>query len=396
MRVLVVTHNYPRFPGDPAGAFVRRLAVAAARAGVSVEVVCPWAPGTPTGPENDDGVAVRRFRYPGDRRGGLAYTGDLHRQAARSPLVAARLPFFLRRFAQAVRRAARDLAPDLVHAHWWIPGGWLASRTGRPYVVTCHGSDVRLLERWPLLRPVGRRVFARAGAVTTVSAFLAAGIARRARDPGRSVIVAPMPVDVDLFAGGRAVPKADPPRLLYAGNLLPSKGVDLLIRALARLRARGVACRARILGEGPSEAELRAIARQEGVADLVDWSRFVGQDAMPAEYGSATVTVLPTRGGAEGLGLTLVEALLAGSAVVGSAVGGIPEVVRDGETGLLFADGDVAQLTGALAGLLADRELRERLTAEGCRRMAARYGPAGAAQRFLALYHAVADRRPGG
>jgi glycosyltransferase involved in cell wall biosynthesis len=396
MRALVVTHNYPRFPGDPAGAFVRRLALGVCQAGAQVTVVCPWAPGAPSTPHEDEGVVVRRFRYPGDERSPVAYTGDLHRRAARSPGVALRLPFFVRRFGQAVRDAVRDFAPTVVHAHWWIPGGWLASRTGRPYLVTCHGSDVRLLERWPPLRPVGRRVFARAGRLTTVSAFLAADVSRFARGTAGPVVVTPMPVDLDLFARGRSVPKTVPPRVLYAGNLVPSKGVDLLIRALGRLRARQVAARVRIVGEGPAEADLRAAARREGVGDAVEWSCFVPHEAMPAEYGAATVTVLPTRGRAEGLGLTLVEALLAGGAVVGSAVGGIPEVVQDGETGLLFADGDVEGLANALARMLTDPALRERLAAEGCRRVTARYAPPAAAQRFLNLYHDIADRRPSG
>jgi glycosyltransferase involved in cell wall biosynthesis len=203
-----------------------------------------------------------------------------------------------------------------------------------------------------------------------------------------------MPVDLDLFARGRSTSKASPPRILYAGNLVPSKGVDLLISALGRLRARGVAARLRILGEGPAEADLRALARREAVDDLVEWSRFVPQDAMTAEYGAATVTALPTRGRAEGLGLSLVEALLAGSAVVGSRVGGIPEVVQDGETGLLFGDGDVEGLAGALARLIQDHALRDRLSAEGLRRVKDRYAPDSAARRFLDLYDDIAGRRP--
>jgi glycosyltransferase involved in cell wall biosynthesis len=394
MRVLVVTHNYPRFAGDPAGAFVRRLAVAAAREGATVAVVCPWAPVAASAADDDPGVEVRRFRYPGDARSAVAYTGDLHRRAVRSPLVALQLPFFLRRFGRAVRQAVRDLAPDVIHAHWWIPGGWLASRATKPYLVTCHGSDVRLLERWPPLRTLGRGVLSRAAGITTVSEFLAAEVRDYAGERGAPVTVAPMPVDLDLFARGRSTAKASPPRILYAGNLVPSKGVDLLVRAIARLRARGVPARLRILGEGPAEADVRALARRQGVDDLVEWSRFVAQDVMPAEYGAATVTVLTTRGRAEGLGLALVEALLAGSAVVGSRVGGIPEVVQDGETGLLFDDGDIDGLAAALERLMKDAALRERLSAEGYRRVRARYAPDSAARRFLDLYHDIAGRRP--
>lgn len=392
VRVLIATHNYPRFAGDPAGAFVHRLATAAARDGAEVMVVCPAAPGTPL-QEDAGGVMVRRFAYPGGRSLGIAYTGDLHRRATRRPAVALALPFFLRAFGRAVRRATAETRPDVIHAHWWIPAGWQAARAGRPYLITCHGSDIRLLDQWKPLRLIARPVFAGAGAVTTVSAFLADDVARLTGRPRDQIVVAPMPVDVDLFAQGRGTPKADPPRVLYAGNLVPSKGVNLLLAALRRLRERGVGCRLRILGEGPAERGLHDLAGQLAVARDVEWSPFVPQSEMPREYGASTVTALPTRGRHEGLGLTLVEALLAGSAVVGSAVGGIPEVVEDGVTGLLFRDGDVEGLAGALERLVRDPSLRARLIAAGQARMAAQFGWDVAARRFLSIYDDVAARQ---
>jgi glycosyltransferase involved in cell wall biosynthesis len=111
---------------------------------------------------------------------------------------------------------------------------------------------------------------------------------------------------------------------------------------------------------------------------------------MPAEYGASTIAVLPSRGQAEGLGLTLVEALLAGCAVVGTPAGGIPEVVRDGVTGLIALDGDAGDLAEKLARLLLDPDLRERLTQAGRRMALATYATDAAARRFLDLYDAVA------
>jgi glycosyltransferase involved in cell wall biosynthesis len=115
---------------------------------------------------------------------------------------------------------------------------------------------------------------------------------------------------------------------------------------------------------------------------------------MPAEYGASTVTVLPSRGQAEGLGLTLVEALLAGSAVVATPAGGIPEVVQDGETGLLARDGDPEDLADKIARLLDDPALRDRLIATGSARVRETYSAAATARRFLALYDAIAARQP--
>ena len=390
MRLLLLTHNYPRFAGDPAGAFVARLAAGAARAGHEVLVLAPHAPGTPL-LEDANGVRLERVRYAPDALERVGYRGDLHRTTA--PLIALGAPVMLGALRLAFGRAVRRFRPDVVHAHWWMPGGWIASSATVPFVVTCHGSDVRLLDRSSLARAAAARVFRRASAVTTVSGFLARDLAAALPFLEGSVRVAPMPVDTDFFARGRGVAKAAPPRILYAGNLLESKGVADLVDAYGELRARGVACRLKLLGEGPALASLRSQSERRGIADDIDWSRFVPQDAMPAEYGAATVSVLATRGKEEGLGLSLVEALLAGCAVVGTRAGGIPEVVEDGETGLLASGGDAASIADAIARLLSDAPLRARLTEEGAERARRTWSVAAATARFLSIYDDVRQHR---
>jgi len=389
MRVLVVTHNYPRFPGDPAGAFVARLARAAQEQGNDVRVVAPHAPGL-VDEQCDDGVQVRRFRYAPDALERVGYTGELHRRALVSPVLALGLAPFLVGFRRAIMRELRTFRPALVHAHWWLPGGWLTPRHAVPYIVTCHGSDVRLLDRAPFRR-LARPVFTHASAVTTVSRFLASDIHRAFPTLATRIEVAPMPVDIEHFASGATARRAQPPRILYAGNLLESKGVAVLIQAFHRLRQRGIACQLRVLGEGPAEPTLHALARRLGIFDEIQWSPFLPQSAMPAEYGASTVTVLPTLGQAEGLGLTLVEALLTGCAVVGTPAGGIPEVVVHEQTGLLARGGDAEDLAAQIERLLTDDVLRARLVREGQARVRATYAPAHAAERFLDLYRDVAS-----
>jgi glycosyltransferase involved in cell wall biosynthesis len=393
MRILTVTHNYPRFVGDPAGAFVARVAQGVAAQGHQVEVIAPHAPGAATD-ERVGNLRVRRFRYGPDPFERVAYTGDLHQGTLFSPLAALAFPGFLLAFGRAVRAAARRFEPDLIHAHWWVPGGWFARRCGVPYVITCHGSDIRLLERGELVRKAAGGVFRRAARVTTVSNFLARDIARLLPGVGANVVVTPMPVDVASFQRGSRIAKALPPRILYAGNLVRSKGIDVLLQAVAELGRRGVDYQLKLLGQGPAQGELEAQARALGVAPYVTWSRFIPQSEMPAEYGASTVTVLPTRGTAEGLGLTLVEALLAGSAVVGTPAGGIPEVILHEQTGLIARDGDPVDLAAQIHRLLTDQSLRERLTAAGKERVLRIYSPEAAIGRFLEIYDAVAHDQP--
>ena len=310
--------------------------------------------------------------------------------ALRSP----RLPFPGSCWLSRTRReAGRGFRPDVIHAHWWLPGGWFASRGKIPYLITCHGSDIRLLERGALMRRLAMQALRGAAEVTTVSNFLAGDIRRMLPSLEREVQVTPMPVDVAGFLGGARAVKVEPSRILYAGNLVPSKGVDVLLRAVAELGRREVPCRLKVLGNGPAKADLEALARELGIAPRVTWSPFVPQSQMAAEYGASTVTVLPSRGNAEGLGLTLVEALLAGSAVVGTPAGGIPEVVLNERTGLLARDGDAEDLARQIQRLLADAPLRERLTEAGKEHVLKTHSSDVAIGRFLEIYNAVADNQ---
>jgi len=391
--VLVASHNYPRFAGDPAGTYVRRLALGLAARGHQVRVVAPHAPGTAVA-ETEAGVCVERFRYAPERLERIGYRGEARARRLLLTPGALVLPAYLLAFRHALRAAGARFRPDVLHAHWWLPAGWLAASAGPPLIVTSHGSDVRLLEQSAWLRGVARGVARRAARWTAASRFLARDIERQLGLASGAVAVTPMPVDVTLFEQGAGTARAVPPRVLYAGNLVPSKGVDVLLAAIAILRDQGVSCTLRILGEGPARADLEARITSLRLTDRVTLDRFVPQPAMPAEYGAATVTVLPTRGRAEGLGLTLVEALLAGSAVVGTPAGGIPEVIEHDVTGLLVPDGDAAGLARALARLLGDAALRARLVEAGRGRVRRSYALEPAVDRFLELFHAAQRDRP--
>ena len=392
LRILTVTHNYPRFPGDRAGAFVARIAEGAAARGYRVEVIAPHAPGIARD-EVTGGVRVRRFRYAPDGWERVAYTGSLHQSTLLSPRAALAFPGFLLAFARAFGAAVRNFEPDVVHAHWWVPGGWFASRGRVPYLITCHGSDVRLLERGDLIRRIALPAFRGAARVTSVSRFLATDIRRMLPGLQTEVLVTPMPVDPTDFLEGARATKLEPPRILFAGNLVPSKGVDVLLRAVAELQRRGIACQLKILGEGPLKAELENLARTLSITSRVTWVSFVPQGQMGAEYGASAVTVLPSRGQAEGLGLTLVEALLAGCAVVGTPAGGIPEVVLHKKTGLIARDGDAEDLATQIQLLLTDAPLRERLTRAGKEHVLQTYSPDATIGRFLEIYGSVADQQ---
>ena len=393
MRILVATHNFPRFAGDHAGSFVARLCEGLAGRGHSVLVVAPHAPGIPRA-ETMRGVHVQRFRYAPDALERVAYRGDLHRRSAFDPAAVMGVPALLLAYARAVRHEVRRFAPDVVHAHWWFPGGAFAVRSGASTVITCHGSDVRLLDRGGPVRAAGRATLRRAAAVTCASAFLTRDVEQAVPELAGSVRTIYMPLETGPFDAARGTQRAEPPTILFVGNLVPSKGTAVLIEAFAKLRSEGIDCRLRIVGDGPERHALEALAARLGVSAGVAWAGFVPHDRIANEHARATIVVLPSRANAEGLGLVLAEALLAGTAVVGSPAGGIPEVVVDEETGLIARDGDAAHLAAQLRRLLGDPLLRERLAAAGAARARRLFSADAATTAFDAVFTSVRNRTP--
>ena len=254
-----------------------------------------------------------------------------------------------------VRRLLRRLDVDVVNAHAPVPGlaDLAAYRSPAPVVLTYHaGSLVKGGHPVdPVLRAYERhllpRVFARCRALIAVSPV------SLAHATGRAHLVPPG-VDTDLFS------PPDPgatraPRVLYVGRVERTsrwKGLQVLVDALPRLRQLVPDVRLEVVGDGDDVESLQKQAAERGVADLVDWRGRVEHDALPAYYRRVGVTVLPSLTEAESFGMALAEAIACGCPVVGSAVGGIPFVVRDGEDGLLVPPGDADALAEALAAVL--------------------------------------------
>lgn len=387
MRVLFLAHSFPRHEGDAAGSFLLRLATALAAEGVSVQVVAPAAAGLPAS-ERFDGIRVERFRYAPRRYERLAYTGNMAQEvrdhwAARVAL----LGFLGSEFVSAVRNGRR-FQPDLVHAHWAFPGGlvgtWVAALADVPLVTTMHGTDVRLARGASAARPVFRHVVKRSAALTTVSRWLADEVNQLV--PSAHPTVAPMPVDTEAFTpGGDRLPD----RLLFVGRLNAQKGLEHLIAALARMR---IPATLDVVGDGPDRSRLERRTEELGVAGRVRWRGVLPQHELPRFYRRACALVVPSI--EEGLGLVAVEAQLCATPVVASASGGLPDVVRDGLTGVLVPPADPDALAAALDALLTEPERARALGEAGRMHALATFAPESVARRYATLYRAVIAAQP--
>ncbi len=380
MNVLFFTHSFPRDDGDAAGSFILRLARALAGEGVNVRVVAPGASGL-TAHESLDGVAVDRFRYAPRRFETLAYGGNMAEQVRDSWSAKVTLVGFLGAEFQAGVHANREFQPQVVHAHWWFPNGlaatWVARMAGVPLVTTLHGTDVRMARNISMSRPAFRHVLQHSATVTAVSRWLA--------DEAQSIVsirpptVAPMPVATELFTP--APPGSRAKRLLVVGRLMPQKGIDVLLDALALLPGDvGLD----IVGDGPDRARLEARAAALGSNERIVFHGAVKQFALPPFYQRALALVVPSVD--EGLGLVAVEAQLCETPVIAFDSGGLPDVVQHDRTGLLVKERTPAALAAAVRGLLDRDDHGAALGGAGRLHALATFAPESVARKYADIY----------
>ncbi|MBM4188190.1 MAG: glycosyltransferase family 4 protein [Gemmatimonadetes bacterium] len=380
MRVVFLTHNYPRQSGDLAGGFLHPLALALRDRGHDIRVVAPSDAGR-GGTDYLDGIPVRRVRYASAAGEHFAYTGRMA-EATASPAGWLALLRLLRGFRQATRMEAADGGDAVVHAHWWFPAG-LAAPPELPTVVTLHGTDGRLLAgrtaRW-----LARRAMAPSRLVTAVSRSVAAAAASATGRPLGSIPVQPMPLrvaSVSRSRGGGGV--------VVVARLTAQKRVHLAIEAHQRLRLTRPDLKLTIVGDGPERARLEQLARRLGTSQAITWTGTVAPADVPGVMANADVAVLPAE--AEGLGLSAVEALVGGVPVVACRDGGgVLDIMAEPGAGRV-SDPDPVAIAAAVDDLLSTPAGRDRAATAGSAWLE-RLAPAAVAERFERWYEQVRRR----
>jgi glycosyltransferase involved in cell wall biosynthesis len=352
MRVLVVPRDFPSAHEPQAGIFVLRQIQALQALGHTVSVLrfVPKAP--PFSPKwRAYGRVPERYSLEGV---------TVHTMRVVVPPQMLGLGLVRAQVAPALRSEIRAFAAELVHVHCVLPTAALARGTDVPMILTAHGSDA-YVEPWRRsdLREEARAALARAASVVAVSGFVKQSVAALGR-PDAAVIF--NGADERVFspkarALARTALSIDPRRhvVAFAGNLLKAKGIYDLADALGSLSA--LRPLALFAGDGPEIAGLRERLGSLGVDHRLLGR--VSQHELATLLGASDVFAFPSH--AEGLPGAVCEAMLSGRAVVASAVGGIPEIVKDGETGLLVPKADPAALANAIGRILGDDARRGEL-----------------------------------
>jgi len=398
-RVLFLTSNFPRWKGDQTTPFIINLADDLVRMGWSVDVLAPHAPGAAVRERIGD-IDVYRFRYlfP-ESQETVCYSGGALANLRKNPVNYLKLPFLV--FAELFALLAHVLREryDVVHTHWILPQGFcgavVRSVTKVPHVLSVHGSDVFAL---------GGRIVSkfksfslrRCDAITVNSTATEEAV-RRCVD-GQTLSRIPMGVDVpdmeafapsakeirDMYRGNSDVV------MLFVGRLVREKGVDDFISAAQMILAEGIGVTALLIGEGPERMALEAEAKELGVSANVHFLGWIEHKELPAYMAAADVLVGPSM--IEGQGLVFAEALMAGVPVVATNIGGITDIVIDGETGLLVEPGNPEQIRSAVMRLRSEPGLKERVVASGRRHAEKQYTREATATAFSGLYEEVINR----
>ena len=270
-------------------------------------------------------------------------------------------------FRESVRptfeRTLAEFRPDLVYAPWAYPDGWaavqLGHRAGLPVVIKVHGSDILRLSVHPQRSRGTIEALRQADGIVAVSRDLEEKVAALGADPARVTVICDG-IDSELFHPG---PKDEArsrlaselelqgPVVLYIGNLLPVKGLEILINAFSRLERQEVAFTGILIGQGSLHSRLQSQVARLGLRGRVKLLGPRPHHELPDWYRAADLVVLPSY--SEGMPVVLLEAAACGTPFVASRVGGIPEIAHLGNCRLVTA-GDVAELAKAIQAVLTN------------------------------------------
>lgn len=376
MRVLTLTPFYPTASDDALGCFVAEPIRALAESEVEscVVAVRPFYKDRPA----PNGHPAQWVRYPAIPGGaGLASSGV----------------FLYTTLLSRVRQLHQSRRIDLIHAHAALPCGHAAMLLSRqlsiPFVVTVHGLDTFFdtqvqgyAGKW--CRLVARKVYQSAARVVCISSRVADAVACGV--DAASLTVIPNGVDPSQFAFG--MDDSAPPNILSIGNLIPTKGHELLLRAFALLHERHPEVSCDIIGVGPERSRLQQLAAELNVAVKV---RLLGRQTRKQVADAlqrCTLFALPSS--YEGLGCVYLEAMSAGKPAIACRGQGIEDIIEHQHNGWLVAPDDLQDTTDALSTLLQNVPLQKRIGTEARKCILQGFTLKHQAERLTQLYRECA------
>jgi len=392
---LVLTSTFPRWKNDSTPSFVYDLCSMLSKK-YAVTVLAPHAYKSES-KEKIGSLKIHRFKYFYPKYQSIAYGAGILPNVRKSFLAKMQIPLFL--FSQ-LRNAEKILKREkfsLLHAHWMIPqgliGAYLKKKYNTPLIVTIHGSDLFPL-RNKVFRNVQEFVLENADEITVNSHVAKKELNFRFPSLRTRISIIPMGIDTRLFTKRNQLKNQYQSFkiILFVGRLNEQKGVEVLIKAMKKIKNVISNSKLLVIGEGNYRTHLEKLVHELGLGGNVNFLGPIQKSKLPGYYSRADVFVLPSvtsKIGTESFGLVLLEAMSCGTCVIGSSSGGIKDIIKDGENGLIFQEKNHEQLADKIISVLKDDTLRDKLAKKGQKFARSNYGWDKITKKFLDVYGRV-------
>jgi glycosyltransferase involved in cell wall biosynthesis len=379
-KILTFATSYPRYEGDVIAPFIEHITREIARNGAAIDMVLPYHPLFKKPDEKN--IKFHLFKYAKKPENNIwGYASSMKADVKLKKTVLFLAPFVYKSSLNLARSLAASNHYNLIHAHWLLPNGYIAYKiskeTGIPYAVSLHGSDVTMAER-PLFKSFAKKVLKNASWISACSEDLRHRVINLGADPAK-VTTIPYGVDVEKFKPDtrRKAKCRELIRLKYrrgqkvilaVGRLVEKKGFTYLLDAMKIVLSKTDKALLVIAGDGDLKSELSSKTHRLGISTHVYFPGNIERDDLPLYFSGCEIMVVPSvrdkYGNIDGLPNVLMEGLASGRALVASDIAGIPNVIFDGENGLLTEPENPESIAGALLRLLEDDALRKKLGSE--------------------------------
>jgi glycosyltransferase involved in cell wall biosynthesis len=422
MKVLVIGSVYPRFHEDAEVPWLRTSIAHLKKAGLQVQVLAPAYKGLKS--HEIDGVPVNRFRYAPASLEMLTHEeGAPSKMASKPWLQLLAIPYIISGFFKCLH-ICRKWRPDIIHAHWPFPHAYIALGAAKlfkiPLVLNFHGAELLLIRKKKWVKPLLKFAIGQAQAVFANSSFTAGKIKairnvdvewspygttlderRNTKDERREAVEGGSLPLAPASASATPSPRGDSPKtpephaingkfkILFVGRHIERKGICYLIEAAKYLPRDQFEIRIVGVGDLTEELKKQAASMPPESAEIIFTGK-LSPEELANEYRTANVFTLPaivdSKGDTEGLGVVLIEAMELGLPVVASNVGGIPDVVVDGVSGILVPEKSPEALASAFKKLSSDAGLVRDLLAGAQKRIAECFTWDGIIERQVRAY----------
>jgi len=398
MKIISLTTTYPESPKSTKPRFVHALNKEFVKLGIQTVVICPHSVNSKTN-FSMDSVQIRFFKYlPEKFEISFKSIPDLvNTKAGKLKVLLMIIVFFLYSLSLCSRNRNYFL-----HGHWAFPGGYIAylisKVLNKKFIVTVHGSELPLLERFSFLKKIVVKCLNNSFRVIASNDYLKNKLIKLGVHKEKIELIKPIPnfvshVDQKSLKQFKEKITKDDKIILYVGRLTEVKGVEYLIKAIDLIKLRNI--HLVIAGDGVLCDKLKKLCDSLNLQNKITFFGPATSDDLSLLYGASDVFVLPSietsDGAAEGTGLVILEAMESGLPVITSSVGGIVNTVKNGVNGLLVPEKNPKEIANAIERVIDDEEFAKKIV-ENSKPTVKEFAPSIIAQKYYKIFEKIVTK----